>query len=111
MRGYQRVSSSWRWPSAYSIHYELFQKTELESKKYAEEIAAKIKLKITEAFEVTRSFARTLSQIKDQKSPLEMNREEVIEMMKVQFLTNPTIFGFNTGWEIKERGLPLLPKR
>lgn len=85
--------------SAYSIHNELFQKAELESKKYTEEIAAKIELKITEAFEVTRSFARTLSQIKDQKSPLKMNREEVIEMMKVQFLANPTIFGFNTGWE------------
>jgi hypothetical protein len=28
-----------------------------------------------------------------------VTREEVIKMMKAQFLANPTIFGFNTGWE------------
>lgn len=85
--------------SAYSLQQELFQKAELESKKYAEDISSDIELKISQAFEVTRSFARNLAQTKDKTHPMKVTREEVIEMMKAQFLTNPTIFGFNTGWE------------
>ncbi len=85
--------------SAYSIQEELFDKAELESKKYAEDISAEVELKISEAFEVTRSFARILSHTKDKNMPVKLNRDEVVEMMKTQFLANPTIFGFNTGWE------------
>lgn len=85
--------------SAYSLHQELFQKAELESKKYAEDIASNIEFKISQAFEVTRSFARNLAQTKAKTAPLKVTREEVVEMMKAQFRVNPTIFGFNTGWE------------
>ncbi len=85
--------------SAYSLQNELFEKAELESKKYAEDVASEIEFKISQAFEVTRSFARNLAQTKDKNHPMKVNREEVMEMMKVQFLANPTIFGFNTGWE------------
>jgi methyl-accepting chemotaxis protein len=85
--------------SAFSIQEELFAKAELESEKYAEDISAKVELKISEAFEVIRSFARILSHTKDKNLPVKLSRVEVVEMMKTQFLANPTIFGLNTGWE------------
>ncbi|MBY0414102.1 MAG: hypothetical protein K2Q18_08045 [Bdellovibrionales bacterium] len=85
--------------SAYSIQKELFAKAELESKKYAEDISSKVELKISEAFEVISSFARILSQTKDKNLPVKLSRDEVVDMMKTQFLANPTMFGFNTGWE------------
>lgn len=85
--------------SAYTLQKELLHKAELESKKYSEEIAGKIEFKIGEAFEVTRSFARVLTHTKDNTHPVKLSRDEVIAMMKTQFLANPTIFGLNTGWE------------
>ncbi len=76
------VSTALTTYSAISLKEELFEKAELESKKYAEDVAAEIEYKISQAFEVTRSFARNLAQMKSKENPLKANREEIMQMMK-----------------------------
>ncbi len=93
------VASALTFYSSNKIYDELLTKTALQSQRKADEIGREIELKITKAFEVTRSFARSLSQVKDKTHPTKLSRQEVIKMMEIQFKENETIFGLNTCWE------------
>lgn len=85
--------------SAYGLYQEILKRSSAESQKYAESIAAEIELKIARAFELNRSMAKSLSQIKDKTHPVKLTRDEVLKMMEIQFKEHTTIFGLNTGWE------------
>lgn len=93
------VSTSLTTYSAFKLYDEILKRSSAQSRSYAEDIAAEIELKIAKAFEVTRSTAISLSQMKDKKHPLKLSRDEVLKMLELQFKDHHTIFGFNTGWE------------
>lgn len=93
------VSASLTGLSAYNLFNEILKRSSAESKKYAEEIASEIEIKIAKAFELNRSFAKNLAQIKDKDHPIKISRQEVLRMMENQFRDHHTIFGLNTGWE------------
>lgn len=85
--------------SAYNLYQEILKRSSAESHKYAESMASEIELKIAKAFELNRSFSKSLAQIKDKNHPIKLSRDEVLKMMEIQFKDHTTIFGFNTGWE------------
>jgi len=93
------ISTILTYHSSSKIYAELTESAKLKSKQYAESFSQEIRIKISNAFETTRNFAKTLSQTKDKKNPLKVSREEVIRMMEIYFKDNKTIFGFNTCWE------------
>ena len=93
------VSFALTFHGAKKSYHQLLNSSTLNSKGYADDIARDIEIKILKVFEVTRSFARTLSQMKDPNNPVKYTRDDVFRMMEVQFKANPTIFGFNTCWE------------
>lgn len=85
--------------SAYKLYVEKLKSASAQSMTFAEDMAANIEHKISNAFELTRSTAKSFSQIKDKSHPIQLTRDEAIKMMELQFKDHTTIFGFNTGWE------------